>query len=109
MVAFSYNFESVTEYTLGVVFLCLFIGAVILWRHTKRISAMAQAMSAGLVFLTWVIREISGHFTTPYGSSPFSRVMWSESLRTTLAIVDVTCGLVFALSYVLYAVARKKI
>src|SRR4051794_15750343 len=104
MLAFNYIFEIVTEYTLGVVFLSLFIGALILSLHTNRISAIAQAVSAGLVFLTWVIREVSGHFTTPYGTSPFSRVMWSGSLRTTIATIDVVCGLVFALSFVSYAV-----
>src|SRR5215203_4119456 len=86
----------------GVVLLCFIVGAVSLWKRTRRVSALVQLLAASLVFISWGFHRIEVEFAMPLRTSLFARVLSSEEWQITKTVSLLVGIFVFALAYLRY-------
>ena len=90
--------------------LCIVVGALLLWRRTKHIAALAQFVAAAgffvCIFVDW-LREFSA--PPPFDTSWFAKLVWSSHLSDFGFIVMIICVLVFPIAYLWYAITQKRI
>ena len=96
----------IREWAPTVLILGITIGSLLLWKRTKRISALAQLLTSTPLFLLFVLHLLRT-FTTPFDSSLYSRFLWSPRLNDVESVVGLVCVVVFPIAYLCYAIREK--
>jgi hypothetical protein len=88
--------------------LCIVIGAVMLWRHTKSIAVLAQLVAA-FAFFVCLFCDWFREFITPLDGSLISELAWSPRLTEIGAIIMIIASIIFPIAYLWHAITRKSI
>ena len=92
-----------------VLLLCCVLGAAALWRSTRFVSALVQLLAASLAFVSWGFRIVRVEFTTPFDTSSFVRVLWSDTVPIIESVTLLLGIVVFVAGYLWYALTHKSI
>jgi hypothetical protein len=82
--------------------LCVVVGAVFLWRRTRRASTLVQLVASVLVLYGMSVNQFGWH------STDLDRY-WSEPMRTSMDIAMFLGFVLFPVSYLLYALRQTRI
>ena len=96
-------------YIPPVLFLCMTVGSLLLWRRTRRRSALAQFVAALALFVMVVLTGARSFATIPPERSAMSRFLWSTSMDAAIPWVAALSCLTFVGAYVAYAATTKRI
>ena len=100
----------VREIIPTLVLLCIVVGSSLLWRRTKRASALIQLVTSAVLLLEALLTSIrSCSLSTPCHSSWMSRALWAQSLTDTMIPITLVCVVIFAGAYLWYALGAKRI
>lgn len=89
--------------------LCVVIGSVLVWRRTRRASALAQLIGAALVFIGWGLFKLRWSTVEPTDLSLYAETLRSETMRITMLLAPLIGLAVFSIGYLSYAVKTKRI
>ena len=91
----------------SVIIVSICIGALLLWRRTRRVAALVQLFSAVLMLLAWSLFELRIQTTEEFETTSYSLLLRSSSLR--LAVDACMWGgiFVFSFAYIWYAITSK--
>jgi hypothetical protein len=82
--------------------LCVVVGAALLWRRTRRASAVVQLVGSTLILYAMIVNQFWWH------SNGLDAVR-SEPVRISMDIAMFLGFLLFPVSYLLYAVRQMRI
>ena len=88
--------------------LCIGLGALLLWKRTRRVAALLQFIAA-VVLLAGSVLNVLRSYVDPFHKSWLSKLVWSRYVWEQNAGVMLIAMSVFAISYLWYAFARQSI
>jgi hypothetical protein len=91
-----------------LLLLCIVSGAVLLWRRTKRIAALAQLVAAAAFCLCLLVDWLR-EFNTPFDASAISNLLWSPRVTEIGGIIMIVSSVIFPIAYLCHAITRKRI
>jgi hypothetical protein len=89
--------------------LLLLIGAIILWRKTKRASALLQLFAASVLFLFIWLELIAQFLAIVCHRTQLLDALRGSRVQTVGWIALLISGFAFLVGYIWYAVAHKRI
>ena len=91
-----------------VVPLGIAVGAVVLWRRTRHVAVLLQAVGAGSFFVCCFLDRLRS-FVNPFDRSLVSRIAWAKDVQAVTVPVAMLAFIVFGTGYFWYAISRKNI
>ncbi len=93
---------------LPLMIFALFVGAIVLWTHTRHIAALLQVVSCGLTFMLAAVEEV-GKVLDHADKSQLSEFMRQPAPRLVVQIVVFLCFIAFLTGYIWHARTAKNI
>jgi hypothetical protein len=88
--------------------LCIGVGALLLWKRTRRIAALLQFIAA-VVLVACSVLGVLRSYVDPFHKSWLSKLVWSRYMWEQNAGAMLIAMSVFAISYLCYALSHKGI
>ena len=91
----------------SVIIVAICIGALLLWRRTRRVAALVQLFSAVLMLLAWSLFELRIQTTGEFETTTYSLLLRSAPLRIAVDACLWSSIFVFSFAYIWYAITSK--
>ena len=91
----------------SVIIVAICIGALLLWRRTRRVAALVQLFSAVLMLLAWSLFELRIQTTGEFETTTYSLLLRSSPLRIAVDACMWSSIFVFSFAYIWYAITSK--
>lgn len=88
--------------------LCIAVGALLLWRRTRRVAALLQLIAA-VVFVVCSALKVLQSYVNPFHKSWLSKLIWSRYMWEQNWGVMLNAMSAFAISYLWYAFKHQNI
>jgi len=88
--------------------ICIGVGALLLWKRTRRVAALLQLIAA-VVFLLGSVLDVLPSYVDPHHRSWLSKLVWSPNVSEQKAAIMLIAMSVFAISYLWFALSRRNI
>jgi hypothetical protein len=89
--------------------LLLLIGAVILWRKTKRLSVLLQLFAASVLFVVIWLELLAQFLAIVCGRTEFLDALRTSTYMSVQWVAFVISGFAFPIGYICYAITHKRI
>jgi hypothetical protein len=87
---------------LPFIFLCLVVGAAVLWKKTKRAAVLLQLIASSLIFVLLAVESLA-HYLVSIGKSQLLDVIYGPHVQPVGQIAFLVAFVVFTVGYLWYA------
>src|SRR3954447_16082149 len=90
---------------LPLIFLCLVVGAAVLWKKTRHTAALLQLIASSLIFVLLAVESLA-HYLVSAGKSELLGVIYGPHVQPVGQIAFLIAFVVFPVGYLWYALSH---